>query len=240
MIDLRFIREYWTLWRTAGQDFVEHKGVRLSLRKASKRVRYYLFNGYEREDVELCDALLAPGDKVLEVGSAIGFVAIYCQKHLGIADYALVEANPGLLDVLHENFRLNGLPRPHVMNIAVGPQDGEATFHVSRDYFASSLNRRHVTVSTITVAQRTLPAIVASLPFRPNVLIMDIEGGEVDIAIADFALFDKIVIELHDVIAGAPAIARLVAALHEAGFELGGSNGNSRAFVRPVALAAVA
>ncbi len=111
-MNLKFVREYFTYWLTRSKTETVHMGIRLSLRKASKRVRYSLLKDYEREDAELCSALLSPGDQVLEVGSAIGFVALYCRKQLGISDIAMVEANPDLLDVLEENFRLNGLPPP--------------------------------------------------------------------------------------------------------------------------------
>ncbi len=177
---------------------------------------------------------------VLEVGSAIGFVALYCMKQLGIADYAMVEANPDLLDVLEENFRLNGLPPPHVLNIAVGPQDGQATFNISRDYFASSLNGKNVIVGSITVDQRTIPSILAGLPFTPNVLIMDIEGAEIDIPVAHFALFDKIIVEFHERFVGPEPVRKLVDGLLALGFEPGGTIGYSSAFVRKSGQASLA
>ncbi len=87
-------------------------------------------------------------------------------------------------------------------------------------------------VDSITVDQRTIPTILASLQFRPNVLIMDIEGAEIDIPVAHFALFDKIIVEFHERFVGPEPVNRLIDALLAEGFERRGTLGYSSAFAR--------
>jgi FkbM family methyltransferase len=211
------------------------KGVRLSLRGASPRVRFALMTNYEMEDARLCTRFLDRNDRVLELGSAIGFVALFCMKKIGIKQFAMVEANPHLFDTIEENFTLNGVRATALLNLAAGPVDGDVTFNVSRDYFASTLLDHGDATSAVSVRQCTIPSIIAQLPFTPNVLIMDIEGGETQIPIEHMCLFDKIIVEFHARFVGQPAIDRIIANLKANGFVQVGQDNWSSAFVRQAA-----
>lgn len=220
-----------TFWKR----YVSHEGVKLSLRGASPRVRYRLFRDYELDDVQLCRAVLRPGDKVIELGSAVGFLALYCMKYLGVREFAAVEANPALRDVMQENFRVNGVGFPTCINAAVGPVQGTVSFNISRDYFSSSLRQAANTVQSLQVPQRTIPDILASLPFRPNALIMDIEGAEVDLPVSHLCLFDKIVAEFHGRMVGEEKVDALIGSLLRAGYRIVERRGPSLALVREAA-----
>ncbi len=124
-----------TFWRRS----VIHQGVRLSLRGASVRVRYRLGRDYELDDVRLLRVLLRPGDRVLELGSAVGFLAVYCMKQLGIRDYAAVEANPRAQADHGRELQAHGIALPSYINAAAGPAAGTVRFNVCRDYVASSV-----------------------------------------------------------------------------------------------------
>jgi FkbM family methyltransferase len=215
-----------TFWKRS----VMHQGVRLSLRGASARVRYRLGRDYELDDTRLCRALLRPGDRVLEAGSAVGFLALYCMKVLGIRDYATVEANPALAPIMAENFRLNDMALPTCINAAVGPVAGTARFNVNPDYVSSSLAGEGGTA--IEVAQRTIPDILAVLPFQPNVLVMDIEGAEVDLPLEHLCRFDKISAEFHGRWVGQERVDRLLDSLQQAGYRIVAREGWSLALSR--------
>jgi FkbM family methyltransferase len=215
-----------TFWKRS----VMHQGVRLSLRGASARVRYRLGRDYELDDTQLCKALLRPGDRVLEVGSAVGFLALYCTKVLGIRDYATVEANPALAPIMAENFRLNGVALPVCINAAIGATSGITRFNVNRDYVSSSLAGQGGTA--IEVVQRTIPDILDALPFQPNVLIMDIEGAEVDLPLAHLCRFEKISAEFHGRWVGQERVDRLLEGLQQAGFRIVAREGWSLALTR--------
>jgi len=217
-----------TFWKAS----VQNQGITLSLRDASPRVRFSLLTGYEDDDARLCKAHLDSEDRVLELGSSIGFIALYCQKTLGIKKFAMVEANPALLPVMEENFKLNDMAMPAYLNIAVGGEDGEATFNVSQDYYASSIHNIDNIDNAITVAQRTIPSIISTLDFKPDVLIMDIEGAETMIPTEHLCLFDKIIVEFHRRFVGDAAIDSIIEALGMDGLKLVAEDGYSSVFVR--------
>lgn len=194
--------------------------MKLSLRGASPRVRYRLFRDYELDDVQLCRAVLRAGDRVIELGSAVGFLALYCMKNLGVREFAAVEANPALRDVMQDNFRVNGVEFPTCINAAVGPVQGTVSFNISRDYFSSSVGQTAGTVQSLEVPKRTIPDILASLAFSPNALIMDIEGAEVDLPVEHLCLFDKIVAEFHGRKVGEEKVEALIQSLLREGYRI--------------------
>ena len=232
---IKAIRDRLTYAATFWKREVRNGGVRLSLREASLRMRFALLTGYELEDARLARAVLRPEDRVLELGSSIGFVALYCQLVLGIRDFAMVEANPRLLPLIHENFRLNGASPPPLYNLAAGPEDGTASFTINRDFWSSSTIERANGREQVTVPQRSIPSIVAELPFRPNTLIIDIEGGEAAIPIAHWLAFDTIIGEFHERLVGSAAIRGITDALIAAGYAEIARDGCSRAFRREAA-----
>lgn len=183
------------------------KGVTLLLRhpEISARMFKLLIKGrYEMAEQTLLSRWLNTEDRVLECGSAIGFLALYSIKVVGIKEYALVEPNPRLREVLEENFSLNGsdLGRTPFIEAAVTAKDGAVDFSLHRNFFASSTRAFKNATKTVQVRALSLPAISASLPFVPNTLIMDIEGGEVDLPPEHFLAFDKILLETHEAISG--------------------------------------
>ncbi len=217
-----------TFWKTE----VENRGIRLSLDGASPRVRFSLLEGYEVEDARLCLKYLQPDDRVLELGSSIGFIALYCLKHIGVSNFAMVEANPALRPIMEKNFALNNVEIPTYLNVAAGEKNGETTLNVSNDYFASSLNAVVDPAGLVTVPIMTLPTIIDRLEFIPNVLIMDIEGAETQIPVGHLARFDKIIVEFHRRFVGDAAIDAIIDGLRVHGFALKESDGYSSAFIR--------
>ncbi|VAW02948.1 hypothetical protein MNBD_ALPHA04-1403 [hydrothermal vent metagenome] len=233
------LKENWKHFRdivvqtaTFWKDSVQNQGIELSLRDASPRVRFSLLTGYEDDDARLCKAHLNSDDRVLELGSSIGFIALYCLKTLGIKDYAMVEANPALLPVMEENFRLNEVAMPAYLNVAAGGEDGEATFNVSHDYHASSIHNIDNLDNAVTVAQRTIPSIISTLDFTPNVLIMDIEGAETVIPTDHLCLFDKVIVEFHRRFVGDQAIDSIIDAMEMCGLKQIAEDGYSSVFIR--------
>ena len=233
------LKQSWKTFRdlvVAGSTFwkesANNQGIKLSLRGASPRVRFSLLTGYEVDDARLCRKYLTSQDNVLELGSAVGFVALYCIKKLGVTNFAMVEANPALLPIMQENFALNAVTMPTYLNVAAGAKDGEAIFNVSADYYASSLHTISNTATALTVRQLSLPSIIAEIGFRPNVLIMDIEGAETQIPIAHLALFDTIIVEFHRRFVGDAPIDAIISGLETQGFMLLENDGFSSAFAK--------
>src|SRR5689334_8410587 len=98
---------------------IELEGLRFDVSGLSTKVRNRLLSGaYESHEKEMCFDFLTPHDSVLEIGGAIGFIGLICQKKIGIKKYSSVEANPRTCKILRHNYELNGL-EPHVWNMAL-------------------------------------------------------------------------------------------------------------------------
>lgn len=204
-----------TIW----QKIAVVRGVKIPVSGLSSRMRFQLLIGYEQQEAYFAEKYLTSFDRVLEVGASIGFLGTFCSKTIPIKNYAMVEANPSLRSRLEAMFALNDLPAPLLYNCAIGPENGEVTFGLNRYDFSSSTIPRPNEVERVTVSQRSIATILDDLDFVPNTLLMDIEGGEVNIPPSHFRPFQKVIIELHPHIVGSEPINDLLAGLRDAGFQ---------------------
>src|ERR1051326_899532 len=156
-------------------------GVRLDLSRLSLKVRNRILMGiYEAHEKQMCLEFLRPSDSALEIGGAIGFIGLICQKKIGIGHYAIVEANPQTLEILRANYRLNGLS-PKVWNMALGPDDTALQLNVSGDFWENSVvprASREGVGQRVTVAGAPLRSLLRQTGHPVNVLIIDVAGAE--------------------------------------------------------------
>ena len=199
---LRGLRDvaYRFVWqRMLGRQTANQLGIVLALDHPaiSDRMFYVISKDYESRDALLAAQVLNQRSRVLELGASSGFMALYCRKVIGVEAYAMVEANPALGSLIERNFELNGLERSDTpfIEAAAAAEDGAAEFVVHRNIWSSSVIDRGG--ETIQVPALTLPTIIKQLPFAPDCLIADIEGGELFIPAEDFAHFSTIVLETH-------------------------------------------
>jgi FkbM family methyltransferase len=157
--------------------------------------------GYEHQERNTLSAILKPGDRVLEVGGAIGAVSMTCAKIIGAENIVTFEANPKLVENARTNFALNNLAiaaRTGVLQnrICWAGRDTTAPFYVHQDFWASSLADKPGTAEIIQVPTYCFED--EARDFRANVLICDIEGGEIELlTLADLSGFDRIMMEIH-------------------------------------------
>lgn len=202
------------------RDVVENEGVRLWTRHpaVTDRMFHAFSRRYERTEADLARKYLGPDSRVLEIGAGVGFIACLCRRDLGHLPYAVVEANPGLIDLIARNLDLNGAADVPVINLAVAQAPGRVAFTVSREFWASSM--AHEAGEKIDIEADSLPNIMARLDFRPNTLIMDIEGFEVELPTEHFAAFDTIIMETHPSIVGADRTALMIERFRASGLTL--------------------
>lgn len=179
--------------------------------------KIYLGN-YEKEEREIMDEMLSSGDRVLEFGSGMGYLSIYCAKRLGDQSVMTVEGNPEMEGVIRRNFALNGVSPTLRMGI-VGPHDGEATMHFEQNFWSNSTLPSGKSVRTQTVPMLAAAALIAE--HRPTVLVCDIEGGESEVfprlPLEQSGLRD-IIVELHPKRLGLAACSDIVAQVLQQGF----------------------
>jgi FkbM family methyltransferase len=214
--------------------YVSLMGVCLHLdENISRDVSNYIYNeNYEVQEAHALIGLLKKGDRVLEVGAGIGFLGILMSKVLGGDNVLSYEANPKLIKVIQNNSMLNECSF-EVKNCILSDKAGNTEFHLEKDFWSSSTHRRTNNVETINVQTEKVSEVL--LKHRPNVLVMDIEGGEVDLLPKiDLTNFNKIVIEIHPHVIGNEASSNILLLILNGGFILNFklSTGTTWAFER--------
>jgi FkbM family methyltransferase len=190
----------------------------------SRRARDLYADRHEAEERRVIENRLRPEDVVLELGSGMGIVTVTCCQIAGSERVFTFEANPRMEQPLRHQFSINGVT-PQLNMAMVASEDGTAEFHVSEKFLISSRFESATRVSRAAVTRTTVPTV--SLPrllheLRPTFLVVDIEGGELELMhpAVDLASVERICIEVHPQIIGDDKAGELVAHLIQQGFRL--------------------
>lgn len=206
--------------RALRPDVIRHFGVQLAVDRqvlSPAIVDSFYKGGYESAEVDIIRETLTPDDRVLEIGGGVGFVGILTARRVRRPDQVLIiEANPQLIPLMERNFALNGV-RPQVWNGVLGRSGAsEVSFYLHDDFWASSLMPFPGGRET-RVPQHDARTVLAD--FRPTYLIVDIEGGEIDLFDGwDLTGVRKVCLEVHPRQTGQPAVDRLFQSLEQQGF----------------------
>jgi FkbM family methyltransferase len=167
-------------------------------------------NRYEARECTAVRRMLRPGDRVLELGAGVGLLSTVAALVRGIESVTTVEANPGLIPLIHETHRLNGVQNVTVMNGVAASEDGpDIDFYLRPDFWASSMEPASRPYDSVAkLPQVGVRALVEKL--RPTVIICDIEGGELGLFDAvDLSSVRALVIELHPKVYGKTGLERI-------------------------------
>ena len=158
----------------------------------------FINNGeYEKSEMSIVKNTLDKEDKVLELGTGIGFISAYCAKQIGSDKIFTFEGNSSLKCLIQKLYSKNKV-KPHSTIALLGDGNGTKTFYKNENSFlaSSSVSISNENQVVFQVEQQNLNEIIAQL--QPTYLIMDIEGGEYDIfKIINFQSITKIQFELH-------------------------------------------
>lgn len=170
---------------------------------------------YEEDERTVVSAILRPGDTVLELGAAIGFMSTFVARHLGITRVVAVEANPQLIPIARRTHALNGV-HVELINAVVAQADGQTDFHVHPEFWSSSTETLQG-AKRLTLRARSLSGLLREVD--PQVLVVDIEGGEMQI-FNNAALpgVRAVIIELHREVTKLRGIAQIFTRMASAGF----------------------
>lgn len=179
-----------------------------------------MFRGnYEKREVALINKVLDEQDKVLELGSGIGLTAVAISKIVAEGNIRSYEANPDLLEWARYNANYNDKEIDFRNEVLTHGREKVIPFFVAKNFWASSLVR---------IPDKRLKKIV-EVPcsnindvikeFSPNALVLDIEGGEIEILEnSNLDGINKILMETHYNIRGEKTIDDMIARLTEKGF----------------------
>lgn len=209
------------LWHFPKADFATNFGVRLPIKHPAITppiLKDIFFGVYESKEAELVKRKIAADDVVMEVGAGIGFLSALSAKVVGSERVFAYEANPQLMSVIKHVHELNGVA-PTVTNVLLGDGEGECTFWLEKDYWASSLIQGSRDATPIRVRQIDLNQEIRRI--QPSFMILDIEGGEYEfLRHARLDSIRKIVIEVHPDVLGYIRISEMLGWLFATGFAL--------------------
>lgn len=193
------------------------EGVYLPIRDeiGFNTLRWIVNGQYEQGEIEIIKQRIEPQDRILEIGTGLGFVSVYCAKIVGSENVYTFEANPLNIEIALRVFKKNKVS-PHLQNALLSDSRGMINFPVNRKSRLASSSLM-ASGEVVQVPQLVLNDIIRDI--QPNFLIMDIEGSEYDVfRIIDFQSIYKIQVELHPSILGQEKLNEIFYRLKENGF----------------------
>lgn len=210
----------YTLHRLLGRTTTQLDGLQLACgpQYVSRSVaREIIKGGYERAERHLARQAIRPGDKVLEVGAGVGVVGLLCTSIAGAGNVTSYEANSTLEATIRRNFALNGFTSDLVLK-AVTVDGAPITFYRNENVVSSSMFDRKLASEKIEVESVAINSAIAAR--QATVIVMDVEGAEVDIlTAADLSHVREIIVEVHPHIVGEDAVLRMLEQVCAKGFE---------------------
>jgi FkbM family methyltransferase len=115
---------------------------------------------------------------ILDFGSNVGSSIAYFRRRFPDAVIHGFEPDPRTFETLKAN--VGHLPRVHLHQVAVGREDGTATFYTSPRSWASSLQRNFPDQRPVDVEVRTLGTVLQEIGIQHADLVkLDVEGAEI-------------------------------------------------------------
>jgi FkbM family methyltransferase len=160
---------------------IDTHGVKLSVDNPSiltHRKSQIFFHLYEKDEILAVQKYLQPDLPVIELGAGIGLLSCFINKRLDKPEnHIVLEANPELLPTLKRNRRLNNC-KFDIKQGALGYGSDLLSLHIA-EFTGSSLYP--ASDNAIQVPGVSLELLMANSRFTTTSLIVDIEGGEVDL-----------------------------------------------------------
>ena len=187
----------------------------------AKILRALFRRHYEKHELRLVSRLLKPSDRVIELGSAIGVVALAASRIVPPEHIACFDANPDMVAEAKSNFAINhkDISAQNAVLVADAGAPPEVTFYRSPYFLSSSLQQRGADATPIQVETASLIRSISKSD--ANVLIVDIEGGEFDLlGSADLSTIETLILELHVSMADVETCMDLIGSLARQGLAL--------------------
>lgn len=198
---------------------------------------------YERPEIEFGLANLRPGDRVMEMGTGAGIVSSVFAKNIKDLTLKSYEANPDLIDHIRALYAHNGVEKVVTVTNTVVVSGTNAPAHmdffVRSNFLGSRLSGDNTEAEARKVSIATTHYDEITRDYPHNVLVMDIEGGELDfLADADLSGVELVMLELHPKVYGGSGRAQVIEHLTSKGFTLdqATSRGQVASFKKPARL----
>lgn len=177
---------------------------------------------YEGDEIAGATSIVTGTDRVIEMGSGLGVVGAVVAANCKPQQVLSFEANPNLIPHIQALYQLNGLTdRISVRNevvISAPDRPEHMEFNLTNSFLGSSLlTPKRGVKQAVKVPTTAFEELRQS--FKPTVLVMDIEGGELDfLRHANLDGIRAIVLEFHPGVYGVAGMRECKSILRKAGF----------------------
>ncbi|HZH96921.1 MAG TPA: FkbM family methyltransferase, partial [Flavisolibacter sp.] len=140
-----------------------------------------VWGDYEIDENKILQQTFTSEDVLLELGTGIGFNAIYCAK-INNNKVLSYEGNPNLIPLIRRNMKKNNVDFDLKNEIVISKnfQQTSVSFNVVEDFWSSSSKQVNANIiCRVNVATTDINEIIKM--FKPSYLLVDIEGGEEDL-----------------------------------------------------------
>jgi FkbM family methyltransferase len=142
--------------------------------------KLFLYEEYEKYELQRLCSCAKPGDVVLDIGANIGVYTLYLSRAVGPKGHVVaVEPDPENLSILRDNIKLNGCDNVTILPCAFGASSGWVNL------FQDDKNRGRLSLTDLARSGRSVrvPIVRGSealekLALQPTVVKMDVEGVE--------------------------------------------------------------
>ena len=173
-------------------------------RQVNFAMKRQVMNGtYEEPERQLVERHLNPNLPVIELGGSLGILSAYVNRMLAPGvPYTIVEGNGALIETCRENAASTRPDGPlSVIHAACAYGGDTVTFTQSQNTLGNRVDTQaKAGERLIRVPARTLSSLAGEQTKGGYTLIMDIEGGELDVMEKDggaFAQCRLAIIEIH-------------------------------------------
>lgn len=159
-----------------------------------------------------------PHDRILELGSGISVITALLASVEDTHVFAF-EANPYLINLANQVLQTNNCSNVTLkQGLLTAADELPRTFFVRDDFWMSSLIEEQGPVKeTISVPASNIDYFIESNGI--NLLVMDIEGGELEILTkADLPGVSRVFLELHDHLYGLDGVRQIMESMASKGF----------------------
>jgi len=213
-------------------EVIEVDGIRMRVdeRMSEFNIRKLMTGRHTRHERSLVIDRLRDDDTLMELGGGIGMVAIACSQKIGSDRVHSYEANPELESLIRDNYALNDVS-PTLRMMMLGAEAGSRTFHLAERFSHSSAQLGGAGTRPVEVPVEPANGHLAET--GANVLVVDIQGGEVEFfEVAELSRVRLLLVELHPFIIGLSGVRAVRSKLRDENFVLVERSGQSYIFER--------
>lgn len=220
LVSLMFNRiKHCLLWRPSKMTFVTHGKAKIDISVddvvANDRIMDSIKAGrYEHWESMFARKVVQPTDRILELGAGLGFVSTAVCTHTKPDHYTAVEADERLIPHIHRTHKRNKIKNVNVVQGAFvsspeALETGYVEFGVAKAFWGSGIDKAgQGKVTTVRVPTHDISEHIREN--RINMLISDIEGGELDLfRHLDFGPLNRIIMEIHPKVFGLEGVREI-------------------------------